>query len=63
MQKIVCDVCGKEIGKNNYLIKGIKAHEFAISSFGRTWDICQNCRGDLLIWIRSRRESKDADSN
>lgn len=57
MQKIVCDICGKEIGIDN--LKGIKEHQFVISTFGRIWNICQNCRGDLLIWIRSRRESED----
>ena len=61
MQKIVCDICGKEIGTGK--LKGIIEHQLTISTFGRIWNICQNCRGDLLIWIRSRRESKDANKN
>lgn len=54
MKKTVCDICEKEIIETIDFLENVREHEFAISSYGRIWDICQNCRGDLLKWIQCK---------
>ena len=56
MTKTICDICGKEIGLYMYPAKELKDMQFAISSHGRIWDVCQECRDDLWIWIKDRKE-------
>lgn len=56
MTKTVCDICGKEISpvfrKNGDTIENLN---FCISSYGRIWDICIECREDLNRWMTIRK--------
>ena len=58
MTKTICDICGKEMGL--YMIPllkdNLKDMQFAITTHGRIWDVCQECRDDLWIWIKDRKE-------
>lgn len=58
MTKTVCDICGKDmpptLPNHNY-----RDMNFAISSNGRLWDICDDCRQSLNIWIKGRKEDDD----
>ena len=51
MTKTVCDICGKEMPSEIYS-KPIKDYKFCISSFGRAWDICIECRDELDKWMK-----------
>ena len=58
MIKTVCDICGKEM-------PSIKADtidnlKLCISSYGKKWDICTECRESFNRWItiRSRKRKK-----
>ena len=64
MKKIICDICGKELP----LTYGIREHalkdmNFAISSNGRLWDICQECRDSLNDWIMERKNEEVQDNS
>jgi hypothetical protein len=50
MRKIVCDMCGKDMT----LEKPVKI-KFCISSNGRAWDICSECRNELDKLMRRQR--------
>ncbi len=53
-----CDICGKEmsVGTFSRITK-----DFCISSHGKAWDICTECRNELNEWIKARKvESEDA---
>lgn len=56
MKKIICDICGKELSLT-YGIRetALKDIHFAISSHGRLWDICQECRDSLNDWMMERK--------
>ena len=54
MIKTYCDICGKEMS-NSYKHDNIKDLNFAISSNGRIWDICNECRDDLWMWITQKK--------
>lgn len=58
MTKTVCDICGREMA-NDSIAPRLKESEvqFSISSYGRYWDICDDCRTNLNIWIRERKET------
>ena len=54
MTKTVCDICGKDMpleinsrDTNNY--------NFCILSYGKMWDVCQECRDKLYVWIRKQK--------
>lgn len=53
MTKTVCDICGKEMPTAK--IKSIENFNFCISSNGRIWDVCTECRGDLNKWMATRK--------
>lgn len=57
MTKTVCDICGKEMptGFGKYMDN----LNFSISSHGRTWDICAECRDSLNKWITERKANKE----
>ena len=61
MTKTFCDICGKEMSKQ--VPRGLEAIEdlpFCMSSHGRIWDICAECRVDLNRWMTMRSaESED----
>lgn len=48
-----CDICGKQTEKST---KQLSVYNFAISSHGRVWDICDDCRESLNKWITMRKE-------
>lgn len=52
MVKRFCDICGKEV----FGLIESKNHQFSISSNGTLWDICNECREDLAVWIKDRKE-------
>lgn len=61
MTKTVCDICGKEIPAKKFE-DNIERLNFCISSYGKIWDICTECRAGLNKWITIRRaESKGQD--
>ena len=57
MTKTICDICGVEM-KPALCLDKKKPDEiqFSISSYGKYWDICQDCRDSLNAWIRSRKQ-------
>lgn len=48
----ICDICGKQTEKST---GPLSAYKFAISSNGRMWDICNDCRESLNRCITIRR--------
>lgn len=56
MTKTVCDICGKEMPTVTFVntIEDLKNLNFCISSYGKIWDICNECREDLSRWIATR---------
>lgn len=57
MTKTICDICGKEIPTSKFadINEDLK---FCISSHGRKWDICTECRVSLNRWMTIRRKEK-----
>ena len=58
MTKTVCDICGKEM-PSSILGDTIKNMNFCISSYGKIWDICNECRVSLNGWITVRRQESE----
>lgn len=59
MTKTTCDICGKDMPLEIY-VKRIEDYKFCISSYGKVWDICTECRDELNEWIKKRKtESED----
>lgn len=59
MTKTVCDICGKEMPTKKYVDR-IDNYNFCISSYGKIWDICTECRESLEKWIlHARQESEE----
>ena len=59
MIKTVCDICGKEMPTTKS-IESIENMNFCISSHGRIWDICAECRASLNRWMTIlKAESED----
>ena len=56
MTKTVCDICGKEMPTVKFVntIEDLENLNFCISSYGKIWDICDECRVDLSRWITTR---------
>jgi len=58
MTKTICDICGKEMPAS--IIEPIRNYNFCISSHGKVWDVCNECREALNEWIKCRKaESED----
>ena len=55
MTKTICDVCGKEISAIKSACR-IEDYKFCISSFGRIWDICNDCRQELNEWLKRKSQ-------
>lgn len=51
MTKIICDICGEEIQPIKFLDTDKDLKNFNISSYGRTWDLCDTCQKDINIWL------------
>lgn len=58
MIKTVCDICGKEKETPNVYTDTIENMNFCISSNGRIWDICDECRVKLNKWMTLRRDAQ-----
>lgn len=61
MIKIICDICGKEMSTSKYTGANENCN-FCISSYGKVWDICNNCREELLELLKTfkyKEESED----
>ena len=57
MTKTLCDICGKEMPMK--IIEPLRNYNFCISTHGRAWDICNECREDLNKWIISQKNKKE----
>lgn len=60
MNKIICDICGKDI-ESDYQRLPVYNYKFCISSYGTAWDVCDDCRSELNKWIEKRKERWGAD--
>ena len=58
MTKTVCDICGKEM-PNAKFADTIENLNFCISSNGKKWDICTECRVSLNSWMTIRRAKNE----
>ena len=58
MTKTVCDICGKDMPTVK-LTENIMNLKFCISSNGRIWDICTECRASLDRWMTVRRQERE----
>ena len=58
MTKTVCDICGKEMPTSKFA-DAISDLNFSISSYGKIWDICTECRESLNKWITTRRAESE----
>ena len=59
MTKTVCDICGKEMLTTLKIVDNIKNLNFCISSHGRIWDICDECRASLNKWMKAQEMQYD----
>lgn len=57
MTKTICDICGEEI-PTILTSDAIYNLNFCISSYGKMWDICNECREDLNGWMAIRKWKK-----
>lgn len=57
MTKTICDICGKGMPTSKH-VDIIENLSFCISSYGRIWDICIECREDLNRWMTIRRKTE-----
>ena len=57
MTKTVCDICGKEMPTAKS-VDNIRELNFCISSHGKIWDICTECRESLNMWMTVRRQER-----
>ena len=55
MTKTICDICGKVIQTPSTSKDPIYGLEFCISSYGKIWDICPECREDCNRWMVIRK--------
>ena len=58
MRKTICDICGKEM-RNEMLGAPISSYKFCISTHGKAWDICFECREELNKWIKQRKAESE----
>lgn len=69
MIKTVCDICGKDmpptiIEKIPYItmrdgeVVDTEDYNFIISSPGKVWDICKECKSDLVKWMKKSIEER-----
>lgn len=58
MTKTVCDICGKEMPTVKF-VNTIENQNFCISSYGRIWDICNECRIRLNKWMTIRKSESE----
>jgi hypothetical protein len=61
MTKTICDICGKEMSTVKF-VDTIEDQNFRISSYGKIWDICTECRLDLNRWMTIRKKEMEAEN-
>ena len=54
MTKVICDICGKDIVSDKYLIT-IKNCAPDLSSYGFMLDMCEECRKAFDDWVMHRK--------
>ena len=59
MTKTTCDICGKEMPTTKYADR-IEDKNFCISSYGKIWDICTECREELNRWMTIRKKEGES---
>lgn len=59
MTKTICDICGKDMRVETYYPSTIQELKFCISSYGKIWDICQECRKSFNRWMDIRKQGCD----
>lgn len=59
MTKTICDICGNDMPLKIYS-KSTKDCNFFISSYGKVWDICIECRNELDEWMKKRKADRQA---
>lgn len=57
MIKTVCDICGKEM-PSSIIAERTAQMIFKVSSNGRTWDICEDCRKSIIELINSKEKGQ-----
>lgn len=62
MTKTVCDICGKEMPTEKF-VDNIRNLNFCISSHGRIWDICTECRVSLNRWMTILKEEANKEES
>ena len=59
MTKTICDICGNDMPLEVHS-RSTKDYKFCISSYGKIWDVCNECRNELDEWMKKRKaESED----
>lgn len=65
-KKIFCDRCGSEIvklkpsGDLRLIVLNVSVKESYITGF-EDLDLCDDCKADLLKWIRYRKETNNGE--
>lgn len=65
-KKIFCDRCGSEIvkpkpsGDLRLIVLNVSVNESYVSGF-KDLDLCDDCKADLLKWIRYRKETTNGE--
>ena len=59
MIKRFCDICGREMIGLKFA-EDLRNRQFSISNDGKLWDICIECREDLILWMKNRKEMYNA---
>lgn len=62
MTKTICDICGNDVPLEIY-VTSIKNQKLCISSYGKVWDICTECRNELDKWIKKRKVESEEEKN
>ena len=54
MTKVTCDRCGAELpsGPPEYCVARVYVTKGCIANMKHSFDLCQNCRAALVLWIR-----------
>lgn len=58
MTKTICDICGNDMPLEKYS-RSTKDYNFCISSNGKIWDICTECRNELGEWMKKRKTESE----
>ena len=58
MTETICDICGKEMPTAKFA-DTIEDLNFCISSHGKIWDICAECRVSLNKWMTIRKAERE----